>query len=124
LRTYNDAPNPLLNLDGTGNVGLPLSYREAKVITEHCVQAPFGQGERTIVDKDVRDTWEMDSQKVRFHNPVWSTFMGKVVQDVCKTLGVNLQASQPRCELYKLLLYEKGSQSVALRNLRREPFCS
>ena len=27
-------------------------------------------------------------------------------------LGVNLEASKPRCELYKLLLYETGPQYV------------
>jgi hypothetical protein len=109
-RTYNEAPNPVLHLDGAGNIGLPLSHREAKVVIEHCAQAPFGKGEQTVVDKDVRDTWEIDSQKIRFDNPAWVAFMGRVSQDICTTLGVNFQASQPRCELYKLLLYEKGSQ--------------
>ena len=36
--------------------------------------------------------------------------MDRVVKEVCGTLGVNFAASQPRCELYKLLLYETGSQ--------------
>lgn len=36
--------------------------------------------------------------------------MDQTVRDVCEVLGVNYEASKPQCELYKLLLYEKGSQ--------------
>jgi hypothetical protein len=77
------------------------------------VQAPFGHGERTVVDKEVRDTWEIEPGKVRFDNAEWSAFMNRdVIKRVCVELGVNTQASVPRCELYKLLLYETGSQYV------------
>ena len=48
--------------------------------------------------------------KVSFANPKWKPFVDKIAAGVCKTLGVNYAASQPRCELYKLLLYETGSQ--------------
>ncbi|KAF7332515.1 hypothetical protein MKEN_00133700 [Mycena kentingensis (nom. inval.)] len=89
-RSYADAPNPCLTLDGAG-------------------LAPFGKGERTIVDKDVRDTWEMDASKVQFRNPAWKPFVDKVVREVCQTLAVNFEASKPRAELYKLLVYETGS---------------
>lgn len=56
----------------------------------------------------------MDATKVHFDNPAWQTFMARVLNEVCMTLGVNAAASQPRCELYKLLLYESGSQYVLL----------
>lgn len=92
-------------------------------------------GERTLVDTNVRDTWEMDAAEVStslssphslktfvdilylvlnvqvsFDNPAWKNFIDRVVQEVCERLGVNIAASRPRCELYKLLLYETGSQ--------------
>ncbi|KAH9917890.1 uncharacterized protein BXZ73DRAFT_105410 [Epithele typhae] len=102
-------PNPLLSIDDFGTVGLPLSTREAVAIKEHAAQAPFGKADKTIVDKTVRDTWEIDGFKVRFRSTTWAPFMDSLVRDVCKTLGVNYIASKPRCELYKLLLYEKGS---------------
>lgn len=87
-------------------------------------------GERTVVDISVRDTWQMDADKVStfeniknaqliedhiqvsFRNPTWSVWLQRVVTEVCSSLGVNHAASQPRCELYKLLLYETGSQYV------------
>ncbi|GBE89811.1 hypothetical protein SCP_1701360 [Sparassis crispa] len=108
-RTYPDAPNPILNLDHLGTVGLPLSVREAEAIKSQAEQAPFGKGERTVIDKTVRDTWEMDAKQVRFDSPAWNLFLDRVVQEVCAELGVNIAASKPRCELYKLLLYETDS---------------
>jgi hypothetical protein len=63
-KTYAEFPNPILRLGSLGHIGLPLSCREAKHVIAHCVQAPFGKGERTLVDKSVRDTWEMDASQV------------------------------------------------------------
>ena len=57
-------PNPLLTLTGLGTIGLPLSAREAAVVKANCKRAPFGMGERTVVNKAVRDTWEMDASEV------------------------------------------------------------
>ncbi|KAG8969697.1 hypothetical protein FRB90_010714, partial [Tulasnella sp. 427] len=70
-------------------------------------------GERTLVDKEVRDTWEMPAAEVFFDNPNWNGFVSGVTNEVCARLGVNTAASQPRVELYKLLLYETGSHFLA-----------
>ncbi|KAL1951365.1 hypothetical protein VTO73DRAFT_514 [Trametes versicolor] len=108
-KTYPTAPNPALNIDGLGTIGLPLSTRDAAAIKARSEQAPFGKVDQTIVDKTVRDTWEIDATKVHFENGAWVPFMDQAVRDVCQVLGVNFEASKPRCELYKLLLYETGS---------------
>jgi hypothetical protein len=62
------------------------------------------------VDREVRDTWEMDAPQVAFRNPEWESWLQGVVREICAELGVSTAASQPRAELYKLLLYETGSQ--------------
>ena len=64
-RTYPDAPNPILHIEGLGTVGLPLSSRDAAAIKARSSQAPFGMADRTVVDKSVRDTWEIDAVRVR-----------------------------------------------------------
>ena len=105
------ALNPCLHISGLGLVGMPLSERDAKALISCATLAPFGNGERTIVDKEVRDTWEVEPERVAFENPEWVNFVnGKVCNDVCKALGVSVGSSPPKMELYKLLLYEKGSQ--------------
>lgn len=47
---------------------------------------------------------------MHFENTAWTPFMDQTIRDVCQVLGVNVEASKPRYELYKLLLYETGSQ--------------
>ncbi|KZT09482.1 uncharacterized protein LAESUDRAFT_756442 [Laetiporus sulphureus 93-53] len=75
-RAYPDAPNPALRVEGLGTIGLPLSIRDAEAIKSKAEPAPFGMGERTVLDKSVRDTWEIDAKQIRFENPAWKTFLG------------------------------------------------
>ncbi|KAI1793097.1 hypothetical protein LXA43DRAFT_281235 [Ganoderma leucocontextum] len=112
-RAYPEAPNPCLNVQGVGTIGLPLHVRDAEAIKARASQAPFGKATKTVIDKSVRDTWEIDGKDVQFDNRAWAAFMDQVVHTVCETLGVNYDASQPRCDLYKLLLYEEGSHFKA-----------
>lgn len=49
---------------------------------------------------------------MKFGNPKWAGFVDDVAKKTCEALGVDFASSKPRCELYKLLLYEKGSQLV------------
>ncbi|KAJ8496425.1 hypothetical protein ONZ45_g12453 [Pleurotus djamor] len=65
------APNPCIRIEGIGLVGQPLSERDAQLITTVANQAPFGMGERTVVDKAVRDTWELDPTSFTFANSAW-----------------------------------------------------
>ncbi|KAF8067976.1 hypothetical protein FPV67DRAFT_1494449 [Lyophyllum atratum] len=99
------APNPCLNIEGLGYVGLPLSPRDAQAIIRCSARAPFGQ------------TWEIEPAKVKFDNPDWATFVRThVVTTVCETLGVASSAVPPRCEPHKLLLYEPGSHFSSHQN--------
>jgi hypothetical protein len=52
----------------------------------------------------------MHASEVTFRNPAWIPWLDGVIQEVCQALGVNAKASRPQAELYKLLLYEAGSQ--------------
>ena len=76
------APNPGLEIDALGMLGLPLSVRDAEAIKGIAGRSPFGHGEKTVIDMSVRDTWEIDSSRIRFRNPAWSAFMKDVVKDV------------------------------------------
>lgn len=61
---HTPAVNPILCLRNVGHIGLPLTEPAARRIISHCRPAPFSQGERTVVDTTVRDTWEMDAVDV------------------------------------------------------------
>ena len=53
--------DPRLVVEGAGLISLPLSPEMARTLIGICNQAPFGKGESTLVDKEVRDTWELDA---------------------------------------------------------------
>lgn len=119
-KSYQDFPNPCLSVEGLGQIGLPLSSRDAKALITECSQAPFGQGTKTIVDTTVRKTWQLDASKVSFEHPNWVDFIRKVLCEACEGLGVN-SISQPVGELYKLLLYEPGSHFKAHQDTEKSP---
>jgi hypothetical protein len=103
------APLPCLSIEGLGPVGLPLSETDAKRVIGFASQA-FGQGSQTIINKEVRDTWEIDAARVEFENPVWYSYVQDLaVNTVCSKLGSRYDIP-PRCEFYKLLVHETGSR--------------
>src|SRR6266540_2257811 len=48
-----------LEVEDLGPIALPLTVQQAKELKKHCEQAPYGKGEKTIVDTNVRRVWHM-----------------------------------------------------------------
>lgn len=110
--SYNAPPNPAMTISGFGSLGLPLSSTEAIRLRSVMDQAPFGKGERTVIDKEVRDTWELGSDKVQFNNAEWNAWLEEtMLRRVCEDMGIPTNV-MPSVQFYKLLLYETGSQCV------------
>ncbi|KAJ7115408.1 hypothetical protein C8R44DRAFT_794600 [Mycena epipterygia] len=67
--TINLAPNPCLELEGVGTVGLPLSERDARAIISVCetLYTPETDSEPGI--------WEMAADKIVIGNPNWDTWI-------------------------------------------------
>ncbi|KAI1367681.1 hypothetical protein F5Y08DRAFT_297962 [Xylaria arbuscula] len=103
-KQYSQYANPGIQI-GEHLIALPLDPAQVPLIRDASRQAPFGRGEKTLVDVSVRNTWELDASKFKLANPAWSEFMSNVLQDVSQSLGT----SNVTTELYKLLLYEKDS---------------
>ena len=91
-------------------VGFPLNERDAKLIEAVTTQAPFGKGTKTVVDRTIRDTFEINPDKFSFTNPTWLNFLKTVTKNVAAGLGLPPNLPPPRADLYKLLLYKTGSQ--------------
>ena len=101
-------PLPALRVEGIpGQIGLPLTEVQAKAIAEKSSQAPFGRGERTIVDTNVRRTWQLNPTQFVIGNPQWLPSIRPLLNQISTALGCDA-AQEVSCELYKLLLYEPG----------------
>jgi len=99
--------HPGLEINGIGEIGLPLEIETAKKIINVSKKAPFGMGSKTILDESVRNTWELDPHFFKLNNPDWEKSIGKILARVREGLG--LENSNIKASLYKLLLYEKNS---------------
>jgi 2-oxoglutarate-Fe(II)-dependent oxygenase superfamily protein len=113
-------PAVLLGLDvkGIGPIGVPVTSADAKRIIGKAIQAPYGRGEATIVDTDVRRVWQLEPTQFALRNTAWSEALAGVVDTVRRDFGIR---SKVAAELYKLLVYEKGSFFKRHRDSEKMP---
>ncbi len=108
-----DTLAPGLEVDGVGPVALPLLTTQAEQLVAVAEQAPFGRGERTLVDTTVRRTWQVDAARVRCTGRGWAGTLDTIVARVAEGLGVD---GPIEAEFYKLLLYDEGSFFISHRD--------
>ncbi|KAF8917722.1 hypothetical protein CPB85DRAFT_1214902, partial [Mucidula mucida] len=100
---YTDVPNPCLNLDGLGSVGLPLSERDARAILEVAVAG-------TGVEQGL---CSFPGDKVHFDNPQWNYWIMHTAVP-----SINLAAPVPptvgQCQLRSLTLRGAHAEYVLL----------
>ena len=109
---------PGLEVKGVGTIGFPVSAADAKRLIAKADQAPYGLGEATIVDTDVRRVWQFEPSQFALRNAEWDAFMTAILFVVKREFGISQQVSP---ELYKLLIYEKGSFFAPHRDTEKTP---
>lgn len=98
---------PGMSVAEVGKVSFPLGEHQAQALIAQAKQAPFGKGSETITDTSVRRTWEVDASQIEISNPQWHDKVASTLQNIKKDLA--LEGKEIKAELYKLLIYEKGS---------------
>lgn len=98
--------NPAIHIFNLGGIGLPLSERDAQLISSVSHQAPYGNGSETIVNTTVRKTKELNADQFELKNPMWKQALDAVICRAATELGVS---GDVKAILYKMLLYGKGS---------------
>jgi len=108
----------LLEAAGVGPVALPLLPAQAEQLVAVAEQAPYGRGGETLVDTDVRRTWQLDAAQVTINGRRWREDLALIVRRAAAGLGV---AGRVEAELYKLLIYDAGSFFVPHRDTEKAP---
>jgi hypothetical protein len=98
---YLPVVDPGLEIDGLGAIELPLKRAMAKNLVARCRVAPYGKGTQTLVDRNVRNTFELDPKKFRLSQE-WNSAIAGATQTAAQQLG--LPTEQVEAKLYKLLL--------------------
>src|SRR5699024_12381235 len=73
---------------GLGAVPLPIRAPQAKKLISVARPAHFGKGEETVLDTDVRDTWEVPAERVRLGGPSWDAERAEALERMGETLGL------------------------------------
>ena len=109
----NNQMNPGLRIKDIGEVGLPLSTRDAMAITRSAHLGPFANDTTSAVHNSNRCTWEILGENVKITNPVWPAFLQSVVARVCNSLRIYPGGKEVKAVLHKLQLYGKGAVFVS-----------
>ena len=109
---------PRLTVDGVGQIAFPLLPVQAEQLIAAAERAPYGRGEATIVNTDVRRTWQIEADRVHVGGRHWQATLDRAVALAARGLGVEESVA---AVLYKLLVYDEGSFFVSHRDTEKEP---
>jgi hypothetical protein len=108
-KSFERFPLPGIIVDQVREMSIPLTPDHASSLIQQSPHAPFGKGDQTVVDEEVRKTWEIDGKNVSFSNKLWHGWLKDVVSEVARELGVAGDPDNVRADLHKMLLYDKGA---------------
>ncbi|MGG7056344.1 2OG-Fe(II) oxygenase [Nitrosomonas sp. ANs5] len=111
-----DAFLPNLEVDSVGRIALPLLQEQAGQLIAAAERAPYGKGQETLIDTEVRRTWQIDAGQIKLSGKHWRAQLDAIVAQAATGLGV---AGEVRAELYKLLVYDTGSFFIGHRDTEK-----
>jgi hypothetical protein len=100
-----EIPMPKVNIEGAATLSFPIPEAQVAAIVRHAERAPYGRGEKTIVDTSVRRVWQIAASKVQVSGKSWATNFEAILSRVAAGLGC--EGVTVAAELYKLLVYDK-----------------
>ncbi|MEI8397203.1 MAG: 2OG-Fe(II) oxygenase [Rhodospirillaceae bacterium] len=109
---------PLIEVDGVGPIALPLLPVQAEQLAAVAEPAPYGRGEETLVDTAVRRTWQIGAERIHIRGKHWAGTLDSILARVADGLGLTEPVS---AELYKMLVYDRGSFFVGHRDTEKAP---
>ncbi|MEU2827298.1 2OG-Fe(II) oxygenase [Streptomyces lavendulae] len=96
-----------VEVDGVGELPLPVRAPVTKKLIARARQARFGRGEQTLSDTSVRDTWEITPDRITLGGPDWDRTLSGVLDAARRGLGLP-PTTALRAEPHALLVYGKG----------------
>ncbi len=99
--------NLQLTVADLGPLKFPLTQRRAKALIKVARPAKFGWREQTLLDKKVRDVWEIPKSKVKIDRRTWNKTLQPLLEQIQTELGMP-EAGKLKAHLHNLLVYEPG----------------
>ncbi len=103
------APADDLNVEvrGVGALRFPVPDEQARQLCEIARPARHGRGEQTLLDRRVRNTWEIPPSRVRIDKRRWSKTLVPALDALRDDLGLP-SGCRLEAELQSMLVYARG----------------
>jgi hypothetical protein len=108
-----------IEVAGVGKLGLPVTAAQAKQLRLVARPAKYGHGDQTILDRRVRDTWEVPRSRVRIDKRRWNRTLRPILDTVRDDLGLPTESSLD-AQLHSMLLYEPGQFFAAHQDSEKD----
>lgn len=97
---------PRLEVESVGTIAFPVQEAQIKSLIRAAERAPYGKGPDTVLDRSVRDCWQIDADKLSLGGRGWEDSSEVVLRHVADGIGCPFDRLVARP--YKLLIYEPG----------------
>ena len=97
---------PRLDVEGAGALSFPVPEPQIRDLIAVAERAPYGKGPATVLDRSVRDCWQIDARRSRLGGAAWPATFAGILGAAADGLGC--PADRLDAQLYKLLVYEPG----------------
>jgi hypothetical protein len=101
-----------LEVDGAGRVRLPISPTTARKLIKLARPAQHGYKNETRLDRRVRDTFEIDRDRITLDGDAWQRRLHSQLEHIRRDLGLP-EGCRLHAELHNLLIYAPGQFFVS-----------
>lgn len=108
---------PRLEVRGVGALSFPVPEAQIRALIGAAERAPYGKGTETLVDRSVRDCWQIEPERVRLAGAAWRETFARILGSAAAGLGCDPDRLDAR--LHKLLIYEPGGFFAAHRDTEK-----
>ena len=112
-----EIPMPRVEIKGACTLSFPVPDVQIAAIVRRAERAPYGKGEKTIVDPSVRNVWQIAPHQVEIGGKSWGANFESILGKVKAGLGCGDVVVS--AEFYKLLVYDRGGFFLAHRDTEK-----
>ena len=113
------APMPTLEVEGVGMLAFPVPETQLDALIGAAERAPYGKGPETVIDRSVRDCWQIGAERIVLSGGAWRETLGGILDRAA--LGLGCPPERLEARLYKLLVYERGGFFSPHRDTEKAP---
>ena len=113
------APMPTLEVEGVAMLAFPVPETQLDALIGAAERAPYGKGPETVIDRSVRDCWQIGAERIMLTGGAWPETLGGILDRAA--LGLGCPPERLEARLYKLLVYERDGFFVPHRDTEKAP---